>query len=323
MKIPLRSPEEVSWAVSLVPRLRALQASFADDPATDRENYLAQELKQALDKIPASRRASHLELLADYFPVWDESAPLPAPSAAPAPTEPARAEDTPAQLVKRLCALAADLSPQERSEFGERLAAVGISVAAAAESTLALPPDQPATVTLPPELQKRLAIRPDQTLDLERVLRLIAALAEFAVTIEQPTWSLWKSLAPQSTVRRDPSGDLRKIAGPYLVGDREVSTTQITQSLERTRHLIAGLLAAIGTTGESFARQFLSRFAPEAIKASADAESGFFLGPEQKCWRQYVTLFNEISGVAIEQEISKIIAQNAEGLIRGPGAVSE
>src|SRR5690349_2895693 len=119
MKIPLRSPEEVSWAVSLVPRLRALQASFADDPAADRENYLAQELKQALDKVPASRRASHLELLADYFPTWQATPDLPAPAAA-APSEPRRREETPSELVDRLCALAGSLSPGERLEFAAR-----------------------------------------------------------------------------------------------------------------------------------------------------------------------------------------------------------
>lgn len=320
MKNPLRSSDEVSWAATLAPRLRALQASFADDPAPDRQGYIEEEIQQALEKIPASRRAAHLEALTEYFPVWGEGTLAPVRPAA----QTARPKETVIDVADRLCAMAAQLPPAELSELTSRLAAYGLAAPAAGptgEETLLLPEPQPATVELPPELQKRLGIRPDQNLDLERVLRLIAALAEFAVTIEQPAWSIWKSLAPQSTVRRDPNSELRKLAGPYLVGDREVSSTQISQTLEKTRHLIAALLASIGTTGETFARQFLSRFSPESIKAAADAESGFFLGPEQKCWRQYVGLFNELSGVAVEQEISRIIAQGTETLMTGqPGA---
>jgi hypothetical protein len=144
------------------------------------------------------------------------------------------------------------------------------------------------------------------------------------VTLDQLVWTLWKNLAPQSIVRRAAVGDLRKLAGPYLTGDPEVSTAQITQALDKTRQLAASLLAAMGTTGETFARNYLTRFSPASIKERADAESGFFIGPEQKCWRKYTDMFNEISGMQIEQEISRIIVNCAEGLILGssrPGAM--
>jgi len=68
-----------------------------------------------------------------------------------------------------------------------------------------------------------------------------------------------------------------------------------------------------------FARQFLGKVAPSAIKEKADAESGFFIGPEQKCWRKYLETFTEISGVSIEKEIAEILATNAEELILGKG----
>ncbi len=152
-----------------------------------------------------------------------------------------------------------------------------------------------------------------------RTLRLIAALIDFSVTLDQVAWSVWKQLAPKSVVRRDagPDGDFRKIAGPYLAGDDEVSTTQITQVLDKTRQLTAGLLAGIGATGETFARQFLSRFAPPAIQEQTNAEPGFFIGPEQKCWRRYVALFGETNGVAVEKEINAAITKYAEDLILG------
>ena len=99
-----------------------------------------------------------------------------------------------------------------------------------------------------------------------RVLRLIAILTDFSVTLDQLSWNVWKQVAPKSIVRRDagPESDFRKIAGPYLTGDNEVSTAQISQVVDKTRQLIAGLLAAVGSTGETFARQFISRIAPSA-----------------------------------------------------------
>jgi hypothetical protein len=146
-------------------------------------------------------------------------------------------------------------------------------------------------------------------------------LIEFSVTLDQLSWSVWKQVAPKSIVRREagPESDFRKIAGPYLAGDDEVSTAQISQVVDKTRQLIAGLLAAIGSTGEIFARQFLGRIAPGAIKEKADAESGFFVGPEQKCWRKYLEVFNEINDVSVEKEIGEVLASRTEELILGKG----
>jgi hypothetical protein len=174
---------------------------------------------------------------------------------------------------------------------------------------------------LPEELQKKLGLAPDQILSMRRVYRLIAVLAEFSVTLDQLSWNVWKQVAPKSIVRRDagPESDFRKIAGPYLAGDSEVSTVQISQTVDKTRQLIAGLLAAIGSTGETFAREFLPKVLPITIQEKADAESGFFMSPTQKYWRAYLEAFKDISGVSIEKEINDILAKNTEELILGKG----
>jgi hypothetical protein len=289
-----------------------LQASFADDDAAARRDYIAEELEREIREIPASRRKAYLEALAERFPGW-ESATVPAdelvPEAAPI------VDSSPESLVMQLTALAGTLSDADRREMADRLQEAGFAL------TVTLSAASQETDDIPAELQKKLSLDPNQALDRKRAMRLVAVLIDLVVTMDQVAWNVWKNLAPNSRVRRDPgpTGDLRKVAGPFLVGDPEVSTAQVTQLLDKTRQLIAGLLAAVGATGEAFARQYLTRFSPQSIKEAADAEPGFFIGPEQRCWRKYTQLFNDVSGVTIENEIANAIVKYTEDLILGGG----
>jgi hypothetical protein len=307
--------EDVEWASGLAGQLRLIQSSFADDDAPTRQQYLSEEIARAIKGVSPTKRRAYLQALAERFPAWEG-----APAAKDAPA----AEFTPEELVARLVEAAPYLSITQRRALAEQLEAAGLVAAqpqAAGAAPVAASASTASTESVPEELQKKLGIEPGQALSQLRVLRLIAVLTEFSVTLDQLAWNVWKQVAPKSIVRREagPESDFRKIAGPYLTGDDEVSTAQISQVVDKTRQLIAGLLAAIGSTGESFARQFLSRVAPSAIKEKADAESGFFIGPEQKCWRKYLETFNEISGVSIEKEIAGILATNTEELILGKG----
>lgn len=307
--------EDVEWANGLGSRLRLIQASFAEDDAATRQQYLSEEISRALKTVPPTKRRPFLQALAARFPSWE---------GAPAAKKAVEVELSPEELVTRLVEIAPFLTIAQRRAFAEQLEAGGLVAsrpAAAAAPVAATSSSSGALVEVPEELQKKLGLRAEQALSQTRVLRLIAVLAEFSVTLDQLSWNVWKQVAPKSIVRRDagPDGDFRKIAGPYLTGDDEVSTAQISQVVDKTRQLIAGLLAAIGSTGETFARQFLGRVAPNAIKEKADAESGFFVGPEQKCWRKYVEVFNEINGVSIENEINGVLAKNTEELILGKG----
>ncbi len=304
--------DETSWASGLGARLRVLQASFADDPPATRQDYLKEELDRALRDIPANRRRGFLEALAERFPTVggmeaDPLTPVPAPAAEAAP-------DDAASLATRLVKAAADLSTEDRQSLARQLAQFGLAVEV---RTPGAPAESGGAV--PPELQKKLGLGADQTLDRERVLRLIGVLIDMVVAMDHLAWSLWKQLAPNSLVRRAATADLRRMAGPYLIGDSEVNTTNITQTLDQTRQLIGGLLAAIGASGEAFARGYLARFSPESIKDQADAEPGFFVGPEQKCWRKYIELFNETSGTVVENEITAAVVKYAEELMLGTG----
>jgi hypothetical protein len=290
--------------------LRLIQASFAEDDAATRQQYLAEEIARALKTVPPARRRPYLQALAERFPSWG-GAPSAQAEVAPA------IDLSPEELVARLVEVAPYLSIEQKRALAQQLESAGL--AASRPAAGAAP--AAASESVPEELSKKLGIEPGQALSQLRVLRLIAVLSDFSVTLDQLSWNVWKQIAPKSIVRREggADGDFRKIAGPYLTGDDEVSTAQISQVVDKTRQLIAGLLAAVGSTGESFARQFLGRVSPSAIKEKADAESGFFIGPEQKCWRKYLETFNDINGVSIEKEIAEILARDTEQLILGKG----
>ena len=307
--------DEARWAHQVGARLKLVQAGFAEDSEAARRDYLAEELDRAVKELAPGKRRSFLQALEERFPTWDTSPGSPTPTSA---------EEAPEALADRLAEMAPYLSTEQKKALGEHLQNAGFVVLQ--DVVVPSKASTPQFQEIPVELQRKLGIDAGANLDSDRVLRLIAVLADLAVTLDQVAWNVWKSLAPKSPVRREggAAGDFRKIGGPYLLGDKEVSTAQINLVIDKTRQLIAGLLAAVGATGETFARQHLARFSPDAIKRLAEEESGFFVGPEQKCWRKYVALFNDLSGLKVEKEISAGIVKYAEDLIlggtRSPGA---
>jgi hypothetical protein len=175
-------------------------------------------------------------------------------------------------------------------------------------------PDQ--VFDLPPELRGKLGLNPEQRLDEERLTKLFAELLEIVGTLDNLIWNLWKAIGPKSIVQRDPADNFRRTVGRYLAGDREVATLQIKQTLEKTRQLLAGLLSAIGPIGETYAKHHLETFAPEKIRASVET-GAFVTNVEQKCWRRYVTLAEELNGPAIEKQIVNAIVMYTEEVVSG------
>jgi hypothetical protein len=278
-----------------------LQTSFADDPPAARQEYMVEEIERSLKEVPDSKRPEYLAALAHRFP-GPERIEVAASGPTPTPVEPA--EKTAEELAEELLARAGELSKERKAYLTERFQDVGLA---------AVPNRGP---NLPPELRGKLGLTPEQPLDEERLNKLFAALLEMVVTLDHLIWNLWKTIAPKSVVRRDTGDGFRRTVGHYVAGDREVATLQVTQMLEKTRQLLAGLLAAIGPTGETYARHHLETFAPEKIRAGVEA-GGFLSNVEQKCWRRYVTLAGELNGPAIEKQIVDAIVSYTEEIVLG------
>ena len=295
--------EASSWAQEVAARLWMLQSSFADDPPDQRKQYLIEEIKSSLQGVVVSKWPEYLNALAHRFP-GPERIEAALATAAPAPSEPV--EKTVEELVEELFSRATELTKEAKSELAARMVSLGLTGGPGRG------------LSLPPELRGKLGLTPDQPLDEERLCKLLAALLEMVAALDQLTWNLWKTIAPQSVVRRDTGETSRRVFGRYLAGDREVATLQINQMLERTRQLLAGLLSAIGPAGETYARNHLETFAPEKIRATIDGGSSSFLSNfEQKCWRRYVTLANELNGPAVEKQIVDAIVGYTEQIVLG------
>jgi hypothetical protein len=286
-----------------------LQTSFADDPPAMRQEYLVEEIERSLKDIADSRRAEYLDALAHRFP-GPERIELVPPDPAATQAEPVK--KTAEELAEELLGRVEELTKKRKAELAGKFQTIGLA------------PPSSHGLNLPLELRGKLGLTPDQPMDEERLDKLLAALLEMVVVLDNLIWNLWKTIAPKSVVRRDSGDGFQRTVGRYLAGDREVATLQVNQMLEKTRQLLAGLLSAIGPTGETYARRHLETFAPEKIRAAVEAaSSGFLSNVEQKCWRRYVTLTGELNGPAVEKQIVDAIVSYTEEIVLGrkPGGV--
>jgi hypothetical protein len=162
-------------------------------------------------------------------------------------------------------------------------------------------------------------LAPGKALDLGRALRLLDVLIEVTGSLDQLVWQVWKNIAAKSVIQREAGAyaDFRKILAPYLSGDSEVSTEQIKQIVNKTRKLVSGLMAAMGTVGEINASKYLDRLSPETIKKLAEADSGVFESLEKKCWRKYTGVFDSLNRAALEREVLDAIKKYTEKLVLG------
>ena len=302
---PVKASE---WAAGLAARLRLLQASFADDPFEVRERTLRDELEQALKTVALGQRKECMEALAMEFPVPEASKE---DGAGKAKVAEATVPETPSVLVDHLIGLTRVMSPAERESIVAQFAGAGL-----------LPANNGAT-EISEELKERLQkLAPGKRLDQARALRILDVLIEFAWSLDQLVWEVWKNIAPRSIIRHE-SGkhdDFRKTLGPYLTGDSEISTEEVKQLVNKTRKLVSGLMAAMGTVGEIHTQKFLKRLSPDAIRTQALAEPGVFESIEKKCWRKYTAVFAEMNEAAVEREILDAIKKYTEKLVLGAEA---
>ncbi|MBV8378819.1 MAG: hypothetical protein JO279_17635 [Verrucomicrobia bacterium] len=293
-------PEARQWAEKVAARLWMLQTSFADDPPSTRHDYLVEEIERSIKDVTESRRPEYLGALMERFPGPER---IDAPYFKPPETE--TMQRGPQELADELIARLPEFTNEAKAALAQKLQALGLFA----------PPGR--GIELPLELLGKLGITPKETLDEERLIKLFTALLEMMVTLDHLIWNVWKNIAPKSSLRRDQGSDNpRRTIGRYLAGDREVATLQITQMLEKTRQLTAGLLSAIGPAGEIFARKHLERFAPEKIRAGVESKApGFISNVELRCWRRYVELADNLSGQAVETQIIDGIVNYTEELI--------
>jgi hypothetical protein len=296
--------EPATWAAALGNRLKYLQANLAEETGENRQVYLEEELRRALQTVPASKRGLYLDALAERFPTWELATVAVANPAA-------LTQPTTDEIVKAFLQLAPQLSGEQRENVKQKLAAVGLVIAT----------NKPIEGEALADVQTKLKLGPDDPIDPQRLGKLFAAFAEVMLTLDQLAWNVWRSAAPKSPIRRDTSqGDLRMLTRRSLAGDAEASAAQVQKQLEGTRQLVAGLLAGLGPAGRNFARRYQQRYAPDAIREAVRAEGGgggLFANAEARCWKKYTDLAAEITDATIENDVQEAVVKYAEDLIRG------
>jgi hypothetical protein len=296
--------EPDAWAATLGNRLKYLQSNLAEETPANRQGFMEDELRRALQAIPASKRGLYLDALSERFPTWElATVTTNTPSAV--------TQQTPDEVIKNFLALLPQMSTEQRETVKQRLTAAGMVVTS----------NKPIEGDALTDIQAKLKLTADDPIDTQRLGKLFAVLADVTITLDQLAWNLWKSAAPKSSIRRDSSqGDLRLLMRRSLTGDGEASVAQIQKQLEATRQLIAGLLAGLGPAGKNFARRYQQRYTPEAIREAVKAEGGaggMFANPEVKYWKKYTELAGEITDATIENDVQEAVVKYAEDLIRG------
>lgn len=291
------------WAASLGNRLKYLQANLAEETPENRQAYLEDELRRALQTVPASKRGAYLDALAERFPTWElATVAVTTPSAV--------TKLTPDEVVKSFLQLVPSMSAEQRENVKQQLAELGMVVSS----------NKPIEGEALADVQAKLKLGANDPIDPQRMGKLFAALAEVTFTIDQLAWNVWRNAAPKSTIRRDNSqGDLRLLMRRSLSGDAEASAAQVQLQLEATRKLVAGLLAGLGPAGKNFARRYQQRYSPDAIRESMKAEGGggLFGNAEARYWKKYTEVAAEITDQLIESDVQDAVVKYAEDLIRG------
>lgn len=274
-----------------------IHAGFVDDGADQRKEFLADEIERAVQGVSPSRQQDFLAALGNEFPTW-ESAVVETRGAA----DPAGFDVQ--GLLRGLLARLGELSDSDRRALAARLKETGGGDAVPDFGEHHL------------EVWKRLGVGPAQAPSLERAWRLLGTLLEFYLSLDQLGWTLWRNLVIKSAFWKET--ELGKQAGPYLSGDREVSSEQTRQTIERTRRLIAALVGAPGRAAMDFANEHAARFSPENIEQAARGEKRTLESLDAACWREYKQRYLAVgTPVHLEAAIQKNLAQAAEDLIGG------
>ena len=293
--------EPAAWAASLVTQLKYLQTNLAEETPENRQVYLEEDLRRALQTVPATKRGSYLYALVQKLPEWELAA---ATVTAPA----AIARQTPDEIIKSFLQLAPQLSGEQRENVKQKLAALGLIV----------PTRQAIEGEALTGIRTKLKLDPEDPIDTQQLGRLFAVFAEAILALDQLAWNVWRNAAPKSPIRRDTAqGDLRTVTRRSLTGDAESAAAQVLvqKQVEATRQLIAGLMAGLGPAGKNFARRYQQRYTPDAVREVVRAEGGG--KGDAQYWKKHTELAAEITETVIEDDVQAAVVKYAEDLMGG------
>jgi hypothetical protein len=126
-------------------------------------------------------------------------------------------------------------------------------------------------------------------------------------------------LAPKSLIKKEV--EFNRLAGSYLAGDAEVSTTQLAQPIEKTRKMVTALLNAVGLAGKYYAKEYTRHMSPEAIKDVAEMEKRTLETLDAATGRVFVRTAKErATEDGIQHELQEAVVKAATEIYQGARA---
>ncbi|MAY74358.1 MAG: hypothetical protein CMJ31_06460 [Phycisphaerae bacterium] len=308
--VGLSETGDASWrglASLTANRLRLIQADLADESAQTRREQLAEEVRSALEQVPAAERNLFLEAVEERFPGWEGGRVVTyegdgAAGGSTAPVDIAELND-PAFLIRQLVKKADKMSAEDRSAAGERLAAAGIAPPGVGE----IPAEAVARV------KAALQLATETNADPGRMLECLALMTEQVLSLDRLVWTTWQQMAPGSGHKKRTG--VGGVVKSYVGGGSDVGRQQVAEELGRFRQLTAAMLASIAQAGEQAYRQ-MHKISPQQVEHYAKAEKKWNESVEQACWRKYCEMAGEVDQSSVENEVIKAMATFATTLMK-------
>lgn len=293
-------------------RLRMIQVDFADESNQTRQEYLCEEIENALKAIMPDERAEFLEGLKTRFPTLADFGALPVSQGQETTKRPTFGQgisDDPLTLVQMLTKMFPTLSDDGRESVVRGLQQGGIAIRGS----------QGYSGALPDELldQLKAMLQPDDQAGLEpaRIASMAALLTDFVIKIEPLVWNTWRKLSPHSKIR--PSGNIKDVMKKFASADGDETQEAVGEKLKELNQIITALITAVGRAGDQFAKHHLSKLSPSEISALVRLEpKGVLVGHEVKCWRKYQQLAGELTEASIEAQIRDAVVDCVESLMK-------
>jgi hypothetical protein len=288
-------------------RLRLIQADLADEPAESRRAHLNDEVRAALEKVAPGERNAFLDAVEERFPAWEGGRVVSGAGEGTLVSATDMVEfNDPGFLLRQLLRASESMSPEQKREAGERLAAAGI----APEGVGAAPAEAVARA------KAAMQIPAEASADLGRMLEASALLAEQVVLLDTLVWKIWRQMAPESSHRS--RGAIGQTLASYVSGSGETGRGQVAEELERFRQLTAAVLSSVGKLGGTVYAQ-LSQMSPHNVESMSKAEKKWNESVEIAAWRKYKELAGKLDQAKVESDVLRALSQTVEDIIRPRG----
>jgi hypothetical protein len=297
--------QEDQWIQECAARLRLIQVDAVTLAPEKRREYLQEEVERSLKNSPPANRQRYLQALLHRFPVAGQVAAV-TPVAAPAAPPPAPAPLTPDELLERFLAAASGLPKEARAAYAEKLRAAGLVVTVPVAPAASTP-----AIDVSEELRKVLNLKPDDQVQLSRMVELAVVLADIFARLEQAAMTAMRDLAPKSSLVRRPL-DFRAAAAQLLVSP----DAPLEPHAKAVASLLGAMIAALLGGGRDFGRDFVERLSPAAIEQVVrDEGKGGIFGkkPKELCWEKYAELFEDYATAElVERKLKDCLGAFAE-----------